>query len=42
MHKLADLVPGSGQDVPVIGIAHTLAGNTEGEYGFKLKTRPHF
>lgn len=35
MHKLADLVPGSGQDLPVIGIAHTLVGSTEGKYNFQ-------
>lgn len=31
MYELAALVPTTKEELPVIGIGHTLMGNTEGE-----------
>lgn len=31
MYKLASLVPAPDEELPIIGIAHTLIGNTVGE-----------
>lgn len=34
MYKLASVIPGTKDELPCIGVAHTLVGDTESEFGF--------